>query len=157
MIRINWEKIKTYAIAILIPVALGAVVGLVISGSMDYDSLNKPPLAPPSILFPIVWTILYVLMGVSYGMLSVKSLADTEATSVYAAQLAVNLLWPIFFFVLKWRLFSFIWIIALVILVITMVVRFYRRDKAAGLLQLPYLTWTVFASYLNLMAYLLNR
>ena len=157
MIQINWEKIKKYAISILIPVALGAVIGLVISGAMDYDSLKKPPLAPPSVLFPIVWTILYVLMGVSYGRLSVRGLNDAEATSVYFAQLAVNLLWPVFFFVLKWRLFSFIWIIALVILTITMAVRFYRRDKTAGLLQIPYAAWTVFASYLNLLAYLLNR
>lgn len=157
MIQINWQKIKTYAISILIPVALGAVVGLVISGAMDYDSLEKPPLAPPSVLFPIVWSILYVLMGVSYGRLSVRGLNDSEATSVYFAQLAVNLLWPVFFFVLKWRLFSFIWIIALLVLVITMAIRFYRRDKAAGLLQIPYAAWVAFASYLNLMAYSLNR
>ena len=96
-------------------------------------------------------------MGVSYGRLSVRGLNDSEATSVYFAQLAVNLLWPVFFFVLKWRLFSFIWIIALLILVITMVIRFYRRDKAAGLLQIPYAAWVAFASYLNLTAYLLNR
>ena len=157
MIQINWQKIKTYAVAILIPVALGAVVGLLISGAMDYDGLKKPPLAPPSVLFPIVWSILYVLMGVSYGRLSVRGLNDSETTSVYFAQLAVNLLWPVFFFVLKWRLFSFIWIIALLVLVITMAIRFYRRDKAAGLLQIPYAAWVAFASYLNLMAYLLNR
>ena len=156
MISINREKIKIFAISILIPVALGALTGLLISGSMDYGSLKKPPLATPAILFPIVWTILYVLMGVSYGILKSRGLVDNSVNTVCIAQLAVNLLWPVFFFVFKWRLFSFIWIIALAALVITMAVRFYRRDSAAGLLQIPYAAWTVFATYLNLAAFILN-
>lgn len=157
MIRIDWEKVKRYAISILIPVALGALVGLLIAGSMDYEMLNKPVLAPPPALFPIMWTILYVLMGVSYGILRDKGLADTQTTALYFSQLGVNLLWPIFFFVLKWRLFAFIWIVVLALLVIIMAARFYKKDNAAGLLQLPYVAWTVFASYLNLFIYLLNR
>ena len=154
---INRNKVKNYAIAILIPVALGAIVGLIISGFMDYDALKKPVLAPPPILFPIAWSILYVLMGVSYGMLKDKRLLDTGVSSVYYAQLAVNLLWPIWFFVLKWRLFAFIWIVVLAVLVIIMAVRFYRKDNTAGLLQLPYAAWVIFASYLNLFVYILNR
>ena len=75
---------------------------------------------------------------------------------MYCAQLAVNLLWPVFFFVLKWWLFSFFWIAALAVLVIVMTVRFYRRDETAGLLQIPYTVWVLFASYLNLAAYILN-
>ncbi len=157
MIHFNWKLIRTYAVSILIPVALGAAVGLFISGSMDYETLNKPPLAPPAWLFPIVWTLLYVLMGVSYGMLAVKEETDSSVNAVYFGQLAVNLLWPVFFFVLKWRLFAFFWIIALAVLVILMAVRFYRRSQAAGLLQVPYVVWTLFASHLNLMAVLLNR
>ena len=157
MIHFNWKLIRTYTVSILIPVALGAAVGLFISGSMDYETLNKPPLAPPAWLFPIVWTLLYVLMGVSYGMLAVKEETDSSVNAVYFGQLAVNLLWPVFLFVLKWRLFAFFWIIALAVLVILMAVRFYRRSQAAGLLQVPYVVWTLFASYLNLMAVLLNR
>ena len=156
LISLNRERIKIYAVSVLIPLALGAAVGLLISGFMDYGSLRQPPLAPPAALFPIVWTLLYALMGISYGILRDKGLADPEAGTIYYLQLAVNLLWPVFFFVLKWRLFSFIWIIALAVLVITMTVRFYRRDKAAGLLQIPYTVWVLFASYLNLMAYILN-
>lgn len=155
-VKLNWSKIKTYAVSILIPVALGAIVGFIISGSMDYESLQKPVLAPPPILFPIVWSILYVLMGVSYGMLKSNNLLDVKVSSVYYSQLIVNLLWPIFFFVLKWRLFAFIWIVVLAILVIIMAVRFYKKYNTAGLLQLPYAAWVIFASYLNLFIYILN-
>jgi len=151
------SKFKIYAKSILIPVIVGALVGFIISGSIDYNSLQKPFLAPPSILFPIIWSILYVLMGVSYGILDSNSLVDSEINSIYYLQLLVNALWPIFFFVLKWRLFAFIWILLLLALIVVMIIRFYRKNKVAGLLQLPYLLWTTFATYLNLGVYLLNR
>ena len=151
------EKLKLYAKAILVPVIVGGIVGILISGSMDYNSLQKPFLSPPSIIFPIVWTILYILMGVSYGILKEKSLIDSNITLIYYLQLAVNALWPIFFFILKWRLFSFFWILLLAILVIWMIIKFYSKDKLAGLLQVPYAIWTIFATYLNLGIYLLNR
>lgn len=151
------SKFKIYAKSILIPVIVGAVVGFIISGFIDYDTLQKPFLAPPSILFPIIWSILYVLMGISYGILDSNSLVDSQINSIYYLQLLVNALWPIFFFVLKWRLFAFIWILLLLALVVVMIIRFYRKNKVAGLLQLPYLLWTTFATYLNLGVYLLNR
>ena len=151
------SKFKVYAISILIPVIVGGIVGLIISSSMDYGMLEKPPFAPPSILFPIVWTILYILMGVSYGILKENSLIDSEINSIYYSQLAVNALWPIFFFVLKWRLFAFIWILLLVVLVFFMIKKFYSKNKASGLLQIPYLIWCLFATYLNFAIYLLNR
>ncbi len=154
---INWNKVKNYAVSILIPVALGAVVGLIISGFMDYDELKKPVLAPPPILFPIAWSVLYLLMGISYGIIKDKNLADDGVSAVYYAQLIVNLLWPVIFFVLKWRLIAFVWIVVLAILVILTAVRFYGKDKTAGLLQLPYVAWTIFASYLNLFVYILNK
>ena len=151
------SKFKTYAISILIPVVVGGIFGLIISGTMDYGMLEKPPFAPPSILFPIVWTILYILMGVSYGILKDNSLIDSEINSIYYAQLAVNALWPIFFFVLKWRLFAFIWILLLVALIFFMIKKFYSKNKTSGWLQLPYLVWCLFATYLNWGIYLLNR
>ena len=153
----NITKLKNYGISILIPVIVGASIGLIISGSMDYEALEKPFLAPPSILFPIVWTILYILMGISYGILKDNSLIDSEINSIYYAQLFVNALWPIFFFVFKWRLFAFLWIIHLAILVFTMIRKFYQKNKVSGLLQIPYLIWTLFATYLNLGIYFLNR
>ena len=151
------SKFKIYLKSIIIPVIVGGLVGLLISNSIDYNSLQKPFLAPPSILFPIMWTILYILMGVSYGMLQSKMLIDSEINLIYYIQLFVNAFWSIFFFVFKWRLFSFIWILLIDVLVIVMIVKFYKKHKVAGLIQIPYLLWSLFATYLNLSIYLLNR
>ncbi len=151
------SKFKIYFKSILIPVIIGGIVGFIISGFMDYNTLEKPFLSPPSIVFPIVWTIIYILMGVSYGILKSNSLTDDNINLVYYLQLFVNALWSIIFFVLKWRLFAFIWIILLIVLVILMIIKFYEKNKIAGLLQIPYLIWIIFASYLNLFIYLLNN
>lgn len=150
------QNFKTYIKAILIPVLVGGIVGILISGSMDYNVLEKPFLSPPSILFPIVWTILYILMGVSYGIIKDKGLMDSETKFIYYLQLFVNAIWPIIFFVFKWRLFAFIWILLLDVLVIVMLTNFYNKNKLAGLLQIPYLIWILFASYLNLAFYVPN-
>jgi len=151
------NKVGIYIKSILIPVIVGGVVGLIISRFIDYNSLQKPFLAPPSIVFPIVWTILYILMGISYGRLKSKELTDEKTNIIYYVQLGINALWSIFFFVFKWRLFSFFWIILLDIAVLLMIINFYKKDKIAGLLQIPYLLWSLFATYLNLGVYLLNR
>ena len=151
------SKFKIYLKSILIPVIIGAIVGFITSSFMDYNSLVQPPLPPPSILFPIVWSILYVLMGVSYGILESNSLVDSDINSIYYLQLFVNALWSIFFFVLKWRFFAFLWILLLLVLVIIMIIRFYRKNKLSGLLQIPYLLWVAFATYLNFAIWLLNK
>ena len=150
------SKVKIYIKSILVPVIIGGIVGLIISGSMDYDVLEKPFLSPPGIVFPIVWTILYILMGISFAILKTNNLNDENTDSIYYLQLFFNALWPIIFFVLKWRLFAFIWIIILLILVAFMIKTFYERNKLAGLLQIPYLVWLIFASYLNIATYILN-
>ena len=141
----------------LFPVIIGGVIGLIISKSIDHNTLQKPPLSPTSILFPIVWTILYVLMGISYGILDSKSLIELKTKIIYSLQLFVNATWSLIFFTLKWRLFAFIWIIILDVLVIVMIIDFFKKNKTAGLLQIPYLLWIIFASYLNLGVYLLNK
>ena len=151
------NKFKTYFKAILIPVLVGGIVGFLISGSIDYNSLEKPFLSPPSITFPIVWTILYILIGISYAILESNSLVNSKINSIYYLQLFFNALWPIAFFLLKWRLFAFIWIIILAVLIIIMIARFYEKQKTAAWLQVPYLLWTLFATYLNFGVYLLNR
>ena len=155
-VKINWEKIKLYAFNILIPLVLGAAVGLITSRFMDYAELKQPPLAPPSVLFPIAWSVLYLLMGISFAILKDKGVADNNISILYFVQLAVNLLWPVAFFVLKWRLFAFIWILLLDALVIATAIGFYRRDNKSGLLQIPYVLWVLFASYLNLGIVILN-
>lgn len=124
---------------------------------MDYETLKQPLFAPPGIVFPIVWTILYVLMGVSYEILKTNNKTSDEIDSIYYLQLGVNALWSIFFFIFKWRLFSFLWIILLAAFVIIMIKRFYEKNKLAGLLQIPYIIWIAFASYLNIAIYILNR
>ena len=151
------NKTMIYIKAILLPVLIGALVGIITSGSMDYNMLQKPPLAPPGAVFPIVWTILYILMGVSYGILKVNNQTDEEIDWIYYIQLAINALWSIIFFNFKWRLFAFVWIILLAVAIISMIRKFYNKNKIAGLLQLPYILWVIFATYLNFGFYILNR
>lgn len=104
-----------------------------------------------------MWSVLYVLMGISYGILESTELVNSKINNIYYLQLFVNAMWSIIFFILKWRLFAFIWIVLLDILVIVMIVQFYKKNKLSGILQIPYLLWILFASYLNLSIYLLNR
>ena len=151
------NKLGIYIRSILLPVIVGAVVGLITSQFMEYNQLKQPSLAPPSALFPIVWTILYILMGVSYGILRSKGLTDKEVDVIYYGQLIVNSLWSFIFFVFEWRFLAIIWIILLAVLVTVMIVRFYRKVKIAGLLQIPYLLWVLFATYLTIAIYFLNR
>ena len=151
------NKTIIYIKSILVPVLIGAFVGLITSGSMDYNILQKPPLAPPGAVFPIVWTIRYILMGVSYGILKTSNQADEDIDRIYYIQLAINALWSIIFFNLKWRLFAFVWIILLAIAVAIMITKFYEKNKIAGFLQIPYLLWVIFATYLNFGFYILNR
>ena len=151
------NKTMIYIKAILLPVLIGALVGIITSGSMDYNMLQKPPFAPPGAVFPIVWTILYILMGISYGILKSNNQTDEEIDWIYYIQLAINALWSIIFFNFKWRLFAFIWIILLAVAVISMIRKFYEKNKTSGLLQLPYILWVIFAAYLNFGFYILNR
>ena len=135
---------------ILIPVIMGGIVGLIISPFMNYNNLNKPPLSPPGIVFPIVWTILYIIMGYSFYK------QNEQNKTIYYTQLIVNGLWSIIFFIFKWYLISTIWIILLVILVTIMIYKFYKENKIAGLINIPYLIWLFFALYLSFGVYLLN-
>ena len=135
---------------ILIPVIMGGIVGLIISPFMNYNNLNKPPLSPPGIVFPIVWTILYIIMGYSFYK------QNEQNKTIYYTQLIVNGLWSIIFFIFKWCLISTIWIILLIILVTIMIYKFYKENKIAGLINIPYLIWLFFALYLSFGVYLLN-
>lgn len=142
---------------VILPIILGGLVGLIISQFMDYNTLQKPPLSPPGFIFGIVWSILYLLMGIAYGILVYKGKSDAEVSKIYWTQLIVNLIWPILFFVFKLRLFSSVWIILLLILVIDMIIKFYKKDKIIGYSQIPYLLWIMFATYLNIGVYILNK
>lgn len=155
--KINW---KLLSICIAIPLAVGIAAALITGGGMEvFESVNQPPLSPPAWLFPVVWTILYTLMGIS-SYLILTSGADREevqnALSVYAYQLAVNFLWPTFFFNFRWFFFSFLWLLLLIFLVISMIREFYKISKPAAYLNIPYLLWLLFAGYLNFTIWWLN-
>ncbi len=150
--------VKKLLYHIFIPVFLGSFIGFLTASSNNYADLNQPAFAPPGIVFPIVWTILYILMGVSSYLISqTDSNQKEEALLLYGVQLLVNLLWSIWFFLLKWYLFSFFWIILLIGLVVWIIIKFYHISKPSAYLQIPYLLWLIFAAILNLAVYLLNR
>lgn len=153
-------KPKKLILFLLIPLAVGAAAALLsISGMRGFAALNKPPLTPPGWVFPIVWTALYLAMGLASYLVS-ESRCPREhieaALTVYFCQLAVNFFWPILFFRLKLYLFSFFWLVALWLLVIFTFAFFHKIDKRAGSLILPYLLWVTFAGYLNFGVYILN-
>lgn len=140
----------------LLPIIGGVLVGLIISGYMNYGDMVKPPLSPPSYIFPIVWTILYILMGISYFIATKDKENDKDLNQIYILQLLVNFFWPIIFFVLKMYFTAFLWIILLLILVIVMIKELLKNNKISGYLQIPYLIWLLFATYLNIGIFLLN-
>ena len=140
----------------LLPIVGGVLVGLIISGYMNYGDMVKPPLSPPSYIFPIVWTILYILMGISYFIATKDKENDKDLNQIYLLQLFVNLFWPIIFFVLKMYFTAFLWIILLLILVIVMIKELLKNNKISGYLQIPYLIWLLYATYLNIGIFLLN-
>ena len=151
------KKILTTLFYIFFPTLIGAIVGLAISGHIDYNSLNQPPLAPPRIAFPIAWSIIYLLMGISYYIYKKRG-NDNEVTSfIYYLQLFVNALWSIIFFIWKARLFAIIWILFLLALVVLLILQFRKEEKISAYLNLPYLAWLIFATYLNIGIYILNR
>ena len=140
----------------LIPIVGGVLVGFIISGYMNYGDIIKPPLSPPSYIFPIVWTILYILMGISYFIATKDKENDKELNQIYILQLLVNFFWPIIFFVLKMYFTAFFWIILLLILVIIMIKELLKNNKISGYLQIPYFIWLLFATYLNIGIFFLN-
>ena len=158
----NVSRIKSYVISIAIALAVGLFSALLTGDSMDlYGQLVMPPLAPPAVLFPIVWTILYVLMGVSAAMIWLRQEEDPAAASsglsTYALSLAFNFLWSILFFNCRWFLFSFLWLLGLLVLIL-LTIRDYRIvSPAAAYLQIPYALWVTFAGYLNFAIWYLNR
>jgi len=160
--NLNQKEVNYKMLALFIFIALLAGgIGALLGGNMDdFESLNKPPFSPPAILFPIVWTILYVLMGISsYIICSNKTdqKFKNKASMIYILQLIVNSLWSLFFFRLNMLLFAFIWLLLLIILVIIMIVKFYNIKPIAAYLQIPYILWLLFAAVLNFSIYLLNR
>ena len=157
-----WSKIKPYIISVGIALAVGFLAALLTRNSMQiYGEIKVPPLAPPSILFPIVWTVLYVLMGISAALVYTNRDIDPKAADkalvIYALNLILNFSWSIIFFRFRAFFAALICLIALLITIIKMIIAFYKVNKLSAYLQIPYLIWVAFAGYLNFAIWLLNR
>ena len=154
------KKTKQFLICIAIPLVVGGLSALITRGSMDtFETINKPLLSPPGWLFPVVWTVLFILMGIASYLVLVLGKPQMEinrALLIYGIQLIFNFFWSIFFFNFSLYLFSFIWLVLLWLLILATTVLFYRISKPAGYLMIPYLLWVTFAGYLNFQIYLLN-
>lgn len=153
-LKIQWKNLIT---CIAIPLAVGSLSALLTQNNMEtFASINKPALAPPGWLFPVVWTILYILMGIASYLVLTSGKANDTALTVYGIQLVFNFFWSIIFFNLELYLFAFIWLVLLWLLILRTTILFYQISKLAGYLMIPYLLWVTFAGYLNFSIYLLN-
>lgn len=162
----TWGKIWRISLAIAVPLGGGLIVSLFTRDAMTkFGSFNQPPLSPPAILFPIVWTILYVLMGLASYFIwkkgqdsrkkSERSLSRA-AFIVYFVQLVFNFAWTPFFFILDLFWFAFVWLLAMWVLVLSLVIISYKISKPSFWMLLPYLLWCTFAAYLNCSIAILN-
>jgi len=159
-----WQRFKPYVISVAAALAVGGLSSLA-SGNIEeaYSSIIRPPLAPPGWIFPVVWLVLFILMGIAAAIVWEEGKADISkqgdakgALGIYALQLAVNFFWPVAFFRLEWRLFAFFWLLILIALVLAVKKRFTAINKTAGALLIPYILWLLFAAYLNIAVYILN-
>lgn len=153
-------NLKRFLISISIPLLIGGLSALITSGNMDiYSSIVRPPLSPTSWVFPVVWSILYFLMGVSLYLVWNSDASENEkrrAFLLFVIQLFLNFIWSPIFFNKQWFLFAFVVLVFLWVVTLLMIISFYKISKPAGLLQIPYLLWLTFAGYLNFAIYLLN-
>lgn len=152
-------EFKSLLHSLLISLGVGTLSSLLTRNSMEtYKSLNQPFLSPPGHIFPLVWTILFVLMGISsYIIFKTNSSEKYNALIIYGIQLIVNFCWPLLFFNSQKFLLSFFDIIILLVLIVLMIIKFYKINKISAFLQTPYFLWVLFAGYLNLMIYFLNK
>lgn len=155
--RIEWKKLL---ICIAIPLAVGGISALLTVGNMKlFEEVEKPPLSPPAWLFPVVWTILYVLMGIAlYLVVTTKTMDNkTPALISFGVQLFFNFFWSIIFFNAQAYLFAFIWLLLLWVAIVVNIYFFNKINTTSAKLLIPYLVWVTFAGYLNLSIYILNK
>ena len=154
--KVQW---KPLLIALAVPLAAGGLSALISGGMSDYENLIQPPLSPPGWLFPVVWTILYLLMGWASYLVYTADVPEGQkkrALTLYAIQLFLNFLWSPVYFGLQWRLVAFFILLALWAAILLTMRAFSAINEKAGDLFLPYILWVTFAAYLNLGTVLLN-
>lgn len=151
-------KWKPLLVNLLIPLAVGGLSAYLTMDSMEvYQGLRQPPLSPPGWLFPIVWTVLFLLMGIAAYLVWMRdSTGRNGALVLYALQLAFNFGWTLIFFNVQKYGLAFFWLIVLWVLILITTIRFFKENRAAGWLMIPYLLWVAFAGYLNAGVWLLN-
>ena len=152
-------KIKPLAISLAVSLGTGGLSALLTGGSMEeYAFLDQPPLAPPGWVFPVVWTALFILMGVAAYLVWIENgPGRSRALGLYGAQLAFNFLWTIIFFNTDRRLFALLWLLILWGLILATILAFRRESDTAWKLLIPYELWVTFAAYLNAGVWYLNR
>lgn len=155
------ENIGRLVAALVIPIVIGGIsAALSAKGMINYATMNKPPLSPPAWMFPVAWTILYLMMGFASYLIVVSEgemRSKAMALIIYALQLLMNFMWSIIFF--KWEQFmtAFAWLFVMFVFVIGCTIRFWRIKKLAAYMMIPYIAWLMFAAYLNMGAYILNQ
>ena len=156
------KQIKPYIISVAIALGVGALSALFTRNNMDiYSEVATPPLSPPAILFPLVWTFLYILMGISAAAIYTSRSASVSQRKrtlyTYAASLVVNFFWSIIFFNMRAFAFAFVWLLLLLYLIIKTILQYREIEPTAAYLQIPYALWVAFAGYLNFGIWYLNR
>ena len=152
---INWKRL---ILALVVSLGAGVISWLLTGNSMEmYKNLHKPILSPPGQLFPVVWTILFVLMRkASYIVCETRDDERAEALVLYGVQLFVNIGWSVIFFKFKALWLAFIWLMLLWVLIIFTIWRFFHVNRVAAWLMVPYLLWVTFAAYLNVTIAIIN-
>ncbi|MBE6787162.1 MAG: tryptophan-rich sensory protein [Ruminococcaceae bacterium] len=156
------KKNKPFILSIVIALAVGGLSALLTRNNMSlYTDVSTPPLSPPSWVFPVVWTILFILMGISAALIYTNKTAPEpqkrSALYTYALSLLVNFFWSIIFFNLRAFLFAFLWLLLLLFLIIRTIMKYYKINKTAAYLQIPYALWVTFAGYLTFAIWWLNK
>lgn len=150
------KKLLRSCFYLFLPITLGGIMGFFIKDFIDFDVLSKPSFTPPSILFPIVWSLLYLVMGISFFLYKKDYKEVSEVDIYYYLQLFFNITWPILFFIFKMRFFSILWIFVLFGFIVLLVKFIYPKKRISAYLLFPYLLWTIFATYLNIGFFVLN-
>lgn len=160
MIKVKKSVWKPYVLFILLSEAVGGLAGwLTRDGVMAYDAVVKPALTPPDSVFPVVWSILFALMGIGAAMIWRASASRERSCSlmIFAIQLIVNFFWSLIFFNFMAFGFAFLWLMLLWVLILLMILSYRKVSKTAAWLQVPYFIWVTFAAYLNWAVWMLNK
>ena len=156
-----WKKYKSLIISVIISLSVGGLSALFTMKNMSlFDEVKKPPFSPPAVLFPIVWTVLYILMGISSAIVFehrvFKKSEAEKGLLIYAVSLVINFFWSIIFFNFRAFTFAFLWLLLLWCVILYMIASFYKVNKLSSYLQIPYLIWVTFAGYLTFAISILN-